>query len=158
MVCRVYARSIEAIRVVVPEIGLNRFKLADIEGKQPDGVIAGATDVADEGDDDFCAPMPRYSVRKYFITDVLFTKDNVMNHRTEVGFLDPDTRCDNMRIEKTVVAYSLNVRKAVKAVNQERTLQVTNKSSRRNRQQHKDTRILLSLVGQEALLTGRKRV
>ena len=40
----------------------NRFKLADIEGKQPDGVI-GATDVANEGDDDFCAPLPKCSVQ-----------------------------------------------------------------------------------------------
>lgn len=49
---------IEAIGLLFPKSELNRFKLADIEGKQPDGVI-GATDVADEGDDDFCAPIAK---------------------------------------------------------------------------------------------------
>ena len=53
-----------------------RFKLADIAGKRPDGTI-GACDTADKGDDDFCAPFAKVFGPKYFITDVLFTKDPV---------------------------------------------------------------------------------
>ena len=67
LVCQYMQEPIEAIGLLFPKSELNRFKLADIEGKQPDGVI-GATDVADEGDDDFCAPIAksiRYKVFHY---------------------------------------------------------------------------------------------
>ena len=97
--CAEYMQEpIEAVGLLFPKSELNRFKLADIEGKQPDGVI-GATDVADEGDDDFCAPIAKVFGTNYFITDVLFTKDNVEITEPKLVSLILDTRCDNMRIE-----------------------------------------------------------
>ncbi|MDR2627203.1 MAG: terminase large subunit, partial [Dysgonamonadaceae bacterium] len=47
---------IESKGLLFPKTELNRFKLSDLEGKKPGGVL-GACDVADEGDDDFCAPI-----------------------------------------------------------------------------------------------------
>ena len=66
----------EAKGLLFPKSSLMRFKLADIAGKRPDGTI-GACDTADKGDDDFCAPFAKVFGPKYFITDVLFTKDPV---------------------------------------------------------------------------------
>ena len=129
---------IEAIGLLFPKSELNRFKLADIEGKQPDGVI-GATDVADEGDDDFCAPIAKVFGTKYFITDVLFTKDNVEITEPKLVSLILDTRCDNMRIESNNGGriFALNVRKAVKSKNEKCIIQAKPTTA------NKDTRILL---------------
>lgn len=52
----------EAKGLLFPKSSLMRFKLADIAGKRPDGVI-GACDTADKGDDDFALRLQRYSVR-----------------------------------------------------------------------------------------------
>nr|WP_024994963.1 hypothetical protein [Phocaeicola paurosaccharolyticus] len=52
------------------------IQCTDIEGKHSDGVI-GACDTADKGDDDFCAPFAKVFISRYFITDVIFTKDPV---------------------------------------------------------------------------------
>lgn len=137
--CAEYMQEpIEAIGLLFPKSELNRFKLADIEGKQPDGVI-GATDVADEGDDDFCAPIAKVFGTKYFITDMLFTKDNVEITEPKLVSLILDTRCDNMRIESNNGGrlFALNVRKAVKAKNEKCIIQA--KPTMAN----KDTRILL---------------
>ncbi len=137
--CAEYMQEpIEAIGLLFPKSELNRFKLADIEGKQPDGVI-GATDVADEGDDDFCAPIAKVFGTKYFITDVLFTKDNVEITEPKLVSLILDTRCDNMRIESNNGGrlFALNVRKAVKAKNEKCIIQAKPTTA------NKDTRILL---------------
>ena len=137
--CAEYMQEpIEAIGLLYPKSELNRFKLADIEGKQPDGVI-GATDVADEGDDDFCAPIAKVFGTKYFITDVLFTKDNVEITEPKLVSLILDTRCDNMRIESNNGGrlFALNVRKAVKAKNEKCIIQAKPTTA------NKDTRILL---------------
>ena len=81
--CAEYMQEpIEAIGLLFPKSELNRFKLADIEGKQPDGVI-GATDVADEGDDDFCAP-----IAKVFHYRCPVYERQCRDYRTEVGSLD----------------------------------------------------------------------
>ena len=90
--CAEYMQEpIESKGLLFPKSELNRFRLADIEGKEPDGVV-GATDVADEGDDDFCAPFARIFGDKYFITDVLFTKDNVEVTEPKLVAMILDTR------------------------------------------------------------------
>lgn len=129
---------IEAKGLLFPKSELNRFKLSDIEGKQPDGTI-GACDVADEGDDDFCAPFAKVFGTKYFITDVLFTKDNVEITEPKLITLILDTRCDNIRIESNNGGrlFALNVRKAVKAKNEKCIVQAMPTTS------NKETRILL---------------
>lgn len=129
---------IESKGLLFPKSELNRFRLADIEGKEPDGVV-GATDVADEGDDDFCAPFARIFGDKYFITDVLFTKDNVEVTEPKLVAMILDTRCDNIRIESNNGGrlFALNVRKAVKARNEKCIVQAKPTTS------NKETRILL---------------
>lgn len=129
---------IEAKGLLFPKSELNRFKLSDIEGKQPDGTI-GACDVADEGDDDFCAPFAKVFGTKYFITDVLFTKDNVEITEPKLVSVILDTRCDNIRIESNNGGrlFALNVRRSVKAKNEKCLVQAMPTTA------NKETRILL---------------
>lgn len=129
---------IEAVGLLFPKSELNRFKLSDIEGKQPDGVI-GACDVADEGDDDFCGPFAKVFGTKYFITDVLFTKDNVEITEPNLVSMILNIRCDNIRIESNNGGrlFALNVRRAVKAKNEKCIVQAMPTTS------NKETRILL---------------
>ena len=84
-----------------------RFKSADIVGKKPDGVL-GACDTADKGDDDFCAPFAKVFGPKYFITDVLFTKDPVEVTEPRLAQMVIDTECDQMRIESNNGGYICN--------------------------------------------------
>ena len=137
--CAEYMQEpIEAVGLLFPKSELKRFRMADLEGKHPDGVI-GATDVADEGDDDFCSPIARVYGSKYFITDVLFTKDNVEITEPRLVSLILDTHCDNMRIESNNGGrlFALNVRKAVKEKNNKCIVQARPTTS------NKQTRILL---------------
>lgn len=115
--CAEYMQEpIEAKGLLFPKSELNRFKLADIAGKQPDGVI-GACDVADEGDDDFSAPFGKVFGDKIFVTDILFTKDAVEITQPRLVQMILDTRCDQMRIESNNGGriFSIAVRKEVKA-------------------------------------------
>ncbi|NLO71971.1 MAG: phage terminase large subunit [Porphyromonadaceae bacterium] len=89
---------IEAKGLLFPKSELQRFRLADIEGKEPAGVI-GAGDVADQGDDDFCAPFGRVFGERIFITDVMFTKDAVEITEPRLAQMILDNKCDQMRIE-----------------------------------------------------------
>ena len=137
--CAEYQQEpIEAIGLLFPKTELNRFKMDDLKGKNPDGVI-GATDVADEGDDDFCAPFAKVFGSKYFITDVLFTKDNVEITEPRLVSMILDTRCDNIRIESNNGGrlFALNVRKQVKAKNEKCIVQARPTTA------NKETRILL---------------
>lgn len=115
--CAEYMQEpIEAKGLLFPKSELNRFKLVDIAGKQPDGVI-GACDVADEGDDDFSAPFGKVFADKIFVTDILFTKDAVEITQPRLAQMILDTRCDQMRIESNNGGriFSIAVRKEVKA-------------------------------------------
>lgn len=89
---------IELKGLLFPKKELNRFKLADIKDKTPDGVI-GACDVADQGDDDFSAPFGKIFGDKIFITDVVFTKDAVEITEPRLVQMIIDTLCDQLRIE-----------------------------------------------------------
>ena len=89
---------IEAKGLLFPKSELLRFKLSDIKDKNPDGVV-GASDVADQGNDDFCAPFGKIFGEKIFITDVLFTKDAVEVTEPRLAQLIIDTKCDQIRIE-----------------------------------------------------------
>lgn len=115
--CAEYMQEpIEAKGLLFPKSELNRFKIADIAGKQPDGVM-GACDVADEGDDDFSAPFGKVFGDKIFVTDILFTKDAVEITQPRLAQMILDTRCDRMRIESNNGGriFSIAVRKEVKA-------------------------------------------
>lgn len=129
---------IEAKGLLFPKTELMRFKLADIEGKHPDGVL-GACDTADKGDDDFCAPFAKVFGDKYFITDVVFTKDPVEVTEPRLSQMIIDTNCDQMRIESNNGGriFAINVRKNVAARNKSCVIQA------RPTTQHKETRIIM---------------
>ncbi|MCW0484054.1 phage terminase large subunit [Gaoshiqia sediminis] len=87
---------IEAKGLLFPKSELQRFKRDELKGSA--GVI-GACDVADEGDDDFCAPFGHVSGDKVYITDMLFTKDPVEITMPRLSQMIIDAGCDLMRIE-----------------------------------------------------------
>lgn len=89
---------IEAKGLLFPKVDLKRFRLSDIEGKTPDGII-GATDVADKGNDDFCTPFGWVFGDRIFLKEVLFTKDPVEVTEPRLSQMIIDTKCDKMRIE-----------------------------------------------------------
>lgn len=89
---------IEAKGLLFPKSELQRFRRNDTAGRKPDGII-GACDVADEGDDDFCAPFGDLFGEKIFIKDVVFTKDPVEVTEPRITQAIFDTGCDQIRIE-----------------------------------------------------------
>lgn len=88
----------EAKGLLFPKSTLKRFKIADIKGRVPDGII-GATDVADEGDDYFSSPFSPVFGTELFITDILFTKDAVEITGPRLSQMVIDIKPDQMRIE-----------------------------------------------------------
>jgi predicted phage terminase large subunit-like protein len=128
----------EAKGLLFPKSSLMRFKSADIAGKRPDGVL-GACDTADKGDDDFCAPFAKVFGPKYFITDVLFTKDPVEVTEPRLAQMVIDTECDQMRIESNNGGriFAIHVRKLVVAEKKTCAIQA------RPTTQHKETRIIM---------------
>lgn len=128
----------EAKGLLFPKSDLIRFKRADIAGKNPDGVI-GAGDTADKGDDDFCAPFAKVFGEKYFITEVLFTKDPVEVTEPRLAQMVIDTNCDQMRIESNNGGriFAINVRKLVTSKKKSCVIQA------RPTTQHKATRIIM---------------
>ena len=115
-----------------------RFKLADIAGTKPDGTL-GACDTADKGDDDFCAPFAKVFGPKYFITDILFTKDPVEVTEPRLAQMVIDTECDQLRIESNNGGriFAINVRKLVTSKKKSCVIQA------RPTTQHKETRIIM---------------
>lgn len=128
----------ESKGLLFPKSDLMRFKRADIAGKNPDGVI-GAGDTADKGDDDFCAPFAKVFGQKYFITDVLFTKDPVEVTEPRLAQMVIDTNCDQMRIESNNGGriFAINIRKIVTAKKKSCVIQA------RATTQNKPTRIIM---------------
>ena len=128
----------EAKGLLFPKSSLMRFKLTDIAGKRPDGTI-GACDTADKGDDDFCAPFAKVFGPKYFITDVLFTKDPVEVTEPRLAQMVIDTSCDQLRIESNNGGriFAINVRKIVTGQKKSCVIQA------RPTTQHKETRIIM---------------
>lgn len=128
----------EAKGLLFPKSALMRFKSSDIAGKKPDGVIGGC-DTADKGDDDFCAPFAKVFGPKYFITDVLFTKDPVEVTEPRLAQMVIDTECDQMRIESNNGGriFAIHVRKMV--IEQKKACEI----QARPTTQHKPTRIIM---------------
>lgn len=128
----------EAKGLLFPKSSLMRFKMADIAGKRPDGTL-GACDTADKGDDDFCAPFAKVFGQKYFITDVLFTKDPVEVTEPRLAQMVIDTECDQLRIESNNGGriFAINVRKIVTSKKKNCIIQA------RPTTQHKETRIIM---------------
>lgn len=67
---------IELKGLLFPKSELNWFTMDDIKGRKEDASI-GATDTADTGADYFSSPFAKKFSEKYFIHDVIFTRDPV---------------------------------------------------------------------------------
>lgn len=129
---------IEAKGLLFGKSELLHFKLDDIKGKKHEGVIA-ACDVADEGDDDFCAPFGKIFGEKIFITDVIFTKDAVEITEPRLAQIIIDTGCDQIRIESNNGGriFGRNIRKIIAAKKHKCEIQTRPTTT------NKETRILM---------------
>lgn len=131
---------IEAKGLLFPKSELKRFKLADLKGRIPDGVI-GSTDVADEGDDHLSAPIGSVFGDKVYITNLVFSKDTIEVTAPRLAQLIIDTGLDQMRIESNNggKGYANEVRRLIKEVDK------LNKAiiQARPTTSHKPTRILM---------------
>lgn len=131
---------IEAKGLLFPKSALKRFKKADIQGRVPDGKI-GATDVADEGNDDFSSPFASVFGDQLFITDILFTKDAVEITGPRLAQMIIDISPDRMRIESNNGGkiFSNDVRRLVKENDDYNRCLIEARPTTKN----KETRILM---------------
>lgn len=131
---------IEAKGLLFPKSELKRFKKSDIEGREPDGRI-GATDVADEGNDDFSSPFASVFGDQLFITDILFTKDAVEITGPRLAQMIIDISPDRMRIESNNGGkiFSNDVRRLVKENDEYNRCIIEARPTTKN----KETRILM---------------
>ncbi|WP_407920064.1 phage terminase large subunit [Dysgonomonas capnocytophagoides] len=131
---------IEAKGLLFPKSELKRFKKADIQGRVPDGKI-GATDVADEGNDDFSSPFASVFGDQLFITDILFTKDAVEITGPRLAQMIIDISPDRMRIESNNGGkiFSNDVRRLVKENDEYNRCLIEARPTTKN----KETRILM---------------
>jgi predicted phage terminase large subunit-like protein len=89
---------VEVKGLLYPDEQLNRFTMADIATKKPDGII-GFTDTADRGDDYLCSLIGKRYGNYTYITDVIFTQDGVEITEPLVAQMIIDTKPDEMEIE-----------------------------------------------------------
>lgn len=129
---------IEAKGLLFPKSELQYFKLSDIKGRKADGTL-GACDVADKGDDDFCAPFGDLFGEKIFIKEVVFTKDAVEITEPRLTQTIIDTNCDKIRVESNNGGriFGNNIRKNLKKERHKCIVQTKVTT------QNKETRILM---------------
>ena len=106
---------IEAEGLLFPPDELNYFTLDEINGKDPEGVIASC-DTADRGNDFFSAPFARIFKDRYFITDVVFTQEPVEVTEAALSQKIIDTKCEMIRIESNAGGriFANNIKKLIK--------------------------------------------
>jgi predicted phage terminase large subunit-like protein len=102
--------------------------------KHPDAILA-YVDVADEGSDYFCMVVGRVKEKKVFITDVIFTKDNVDITLPRTQGLIESSGLSYVRVE--VNGQGSMFTKMIRNGNEEKVLRVTNSTN-------KHTRILMA--------------
>lgn len=131
---------IEAKGLLFPKTELKRFKRSEIQRRIPDGIL-GATDVADEGTDDFSSPFAKVFGDQLFITDILFTKDAVEITGPRLAQMIINIRPDRMRIESNNGGkiFANDVRRLVKENDSYNACIIEAKPTTKN----KETRILM---------------
>ncbi len=128
---------IEAEGLLFPKVELELFVMADLHKKKPSGRI-GATDVADKGTDDFSSPFAEIHGDRYFITDVIFTKDavEVTEARLAQGIIDNQTQYQVIESNNGGRIFALSVGKIL-GVDSNCTIEPKHTSK------NKETRILM---------------
>jgi predicted phage terminase large subunit-like protein len=106
---------LEVKGLLYPIDQLNKFTMADLRTKKPDGIV-GFTDTADRGDDYLCSVIGSKYGDYTYITDVVFTQDGVEITEPLVAQQIIDTKCDVMTIEANNggSSYARNIRKLTK--------------------------------------------
>ena len=105
---------IEAKGLLFPKSELNWFTMDEIKGKQADARIA-ACDTADKGNDDLGAPFADFFKDRFFIPDVVFTKDPIEVTEPQVAQMIIDKHTQKMLIESNNGgrSFALNVKKLI---------------------------------------------
>jgi predicted phage terminase large subunit-like protein len=108
-------QPIESKGLLFPIEDLNKFSMADLGSKKPDGVV-GVTDTADKGSDFLCSLISRRYGKYTYITDVVFSQDGVEITEPLVAQQVIDTKADIMKIESNNggSSYARNVRNLLK--------------------------------------------
>ncbi|MFA5880552.1 MAG: phage terminase large subunit [Eubacteriales bacterium] len=106
---------IEAKGLLYPVEQLNRFTIADLSTKKPDGIV-GFTDTADKGSDYLCSLIGKRFGDYTYITNAIYTQDGVEITEPLVSQMIIDTKADVMTIEANNggSSYARNVRKLVR--------------------------------------------
>lgn len=127
--------------LLYPSEELNWFSLEDLAGKTPDAII-GACDVADKGDDDFCAPFGWVFGDEVYITDIVFTRDPIEVTEARLAQMVIDTRCQALMIESNAGGriFALDVGKILTALGNNTAIHP------RANTQNKETRIIMKSV------------
>lgn len=113
---------------------LKRFSLKDYKNQQREGTL-GYADIADEGDDFFSMPIADVFNKKVFITDVLFSKENIDVTLPMCASMIKKHNPEYVRVEANNQG-SVFIKMLRQLVPVEKILAVSNTS-------HKHTRILL---------------
>ncbi|QGZ99423.1 phage terminase large subunit [Dehalobacter restrictus] len=129
---------IESKGLLYPIEELNRFTMADLSSKKPDG-IAGFTDTADKGQDYLCSLVGSIYNGYTYIIDVVFTQEGVEVTEPLVSKMIIDTNCYLMKIEANNGGsqYARNIRANIKGKS---TCMVTDEHQSNN----KETRIIMN--------------
>jgi predicted phage terminase large subunit-like protein len=130
-------QPIEKKGLLFPKSELKWFTLDEIKDKQADARIA-ATDTADKGNDDLCSPFADFFEDRFFIKDVVFTKDSIEITEPRVAQMILENRTEKILIESNNGgrSFSLNVEKLIKG---QSTCEVDSRPTTSN----KETRILM---------------
>lgn len=109
---------------------LKRFRRSDLHG-EPDAVLAYA-DIADEGTDYFSAPFAKIYGNRIYITDILFTPENVDYTLPSVVGLINKAKTDFIRIESNNQG-SVFAKMLRQYVDPDKVLLVTNSANKHTR-------------------------
>jgi predicted phage terminase large subunit-like protein len=104
---------VEVKGLLFPE--LKKFTLDELKDKTPDGIIA-VCDTADEGTDYLCMPIGKRFGNYTYITDVLFTQDNVDITEPVAAKMILDNKVKVLKVEANSggKSWAKNVRKLIK--------------------------------------------
>jgi predicted phage terminase large subunit-like protein len=102
--------------LLFPSTELNRFSLEELKSKEADGII-GATDPADSGTDYLSGLIGKRIGDYTYITDVIYTQDNVDITEPKLAQTIIDTKCQLMVIESNSAgkSFARNVRNLLKS-------------------------------------------
>jgi len=110
---------------------LKRFSKSDYKEEGLEATLAYA-DIADEGDDSFAMPIARLFKNKVFITDIIFTKDNIDITMPRTVAAMRDLKINYLRVESNNQG-SIFIKSLREKVSPEKVLKVSNTANKHSR-------------------------